>query len=36
LPVLVTPSAYTDSDDFSDANWVIPTLEAKNLPDELR
>ena len=36
LPVLVTPSAYTDTDDFSDANWVIPTLEAKNLPDELR
>ncbi|MCF6315555.1 MAG: HAD-IA family hydrolase [Marinosulfonomonas sp.] len=35
LPVLVTPSAYTDTDDFSDSNWVIPTLEAKNLPPEL-
>ena len=36
LPVLVTPSAYTDRDDFSDANWVIPTLVAKNLPEVLR
>ncbi len=35
LPVLVTPSAYTDTDDFSDANWVISTLEAKHLPSEL-
>jgi len=36
LPVLVTPSAYTDTDDFSDADWVIPTLDAKHLPSELR
>ncbi len=35
LPVLVTPSAYTDTDDFSNANWLIPTLEVKNLPSEL-
>lgn len=27
LPVLVTPSAYTDSDDFSDAEYVVPSLE---------
>jgi HAD superfamily hydrolase (TIGR01509 family) len=33
LRVLVTPSAYTDSDDFSDADWVTPTLERENLPD---
>lgn len=36
LQVLVTPSAYTDRDDFSDADWVIPSLEAKNLPEILR
>ncbi len=36
LPVLVTPSAYTDRDDFSGADWVVPTLEAKHLPTILR
>ncbi len=36
LRVLVTPSVYTNTDDFSDANWVIPTLEAKNLPEMMR
>jgi len=36
LPVLVTPSAYTDTDDFSDAEWVIADLRAENLPEELR
>jgi len=36
LPVLVTPSAYTDRDDFSEADWVIPTLGAENLPEMLR
>lgn len=36
LPVLVTPSAYTDRDDFSDANWVIPALTPKHLPEVLR
>lgn len=36
LPVLVTPSAYTDTDDFSDADWVIPTLATKHLPEVLR
>ena len=35
LRTLVTPSAYTDRDDFSDADWLIPTLEAKHLPSEL-
>ncbi|WP_456390029.1 HAD-IA family hydrolase [Profundibacter sp.] len=36
LPVLVTPSAYTDADDFSDADWVIPSLAVKHLPEVLR
>ena len=36
LPVLVTPSAYTDTDDFSDADWVIASLETQNLPAILR
>lgn len=36
LPVLVTPSAYSDTDDFSDADWVIPSLVAKHLPEVLR
>ncbi len=35
LPVVVTPSAYTDTDDFSDGNWVIQSLERANLPDVL-
>jgi HAD superfamily hydrolase (TIGR01509 family) len=35
LRVLVTPSAYTDADDFSDADWVIPDLTRANLPPEL-
>jgi len=35
LRVLVTPSAYTDRDDFSDADWVIPSLEKQHLPREL-
>lgn len=35
LRVLVTPSAYTEADDFSDAEWVIATLEQQNLPPEL-
>ena len=36
LRTLVTPSAYTDQDNFDDAEWVIATLEAENLPSELR
>jgi len=36
LRTLVTPSAYTDQDNFDDADWVIATLEAENLPSELR
>jgi len=36
LRVLVTPSAYTDRDDFSDADWVIATLRAADLPDSLQ
>lgn len=35
LPVLVTPSAYTDRDDFSDADWVITSLRTPHLPPEL-
>jgi HAD superfamily hydrolase (TIGR01509 family) len=35
LRVLVTPSAYAAADNFSDADWVIATLEAGNLPPEL-
>jgi HAD superfamily hydrolase (TIGR01509 family) len=35
LRVLVTPSAYTETDDFSDAEWVTATLEKQNLPPEL-
>ncbi|MDU8928153.1 HAD-IA family hydrolase [Alisedimentitalea sp. MJ-SS2] len=36
LKVLVTPSAYTDMDDFSAANWVVPSLQARHLPEVLR
>lgn len=32
LRVLVTPSAYTAEEDFSDADWVIPDLRGENLP----
>lgn len=35
LRVLVTPSAYTDTDDFSDAEWVVPSLRGKDLPAPL-
>ncbi len=35
LRVLVTPSAYTDTDDFSDADWVISSLERINLPEDI-
>ncbi len=35
LRVLVTPSAYTDMDNFDDADWVIPDLTRDNLPSEL-
>ncbi len=35
LAVVVTPSAYTAGDDFSGADWVIPSLEAPNLPPPL-
>lgn len=35
LRVVVTPSAYTAADDFSDAEWVIPDLRADHLPDIL-
>ncbi len=35
LRVLVTPSAYTDDDDFTDADWVISSLERENLPKEV-
>jgi hypothetical protein len=36
LRVLVTPSAYTDRDDFSDADYVVPSLEAAHWPEVLR
>lgn len=36
LRVLVTPSAYTAHEDFSDADWVCASLEPGNLPDVLR
>lgn len=35
LRVLVTPSAYTDQDDFYNANWVLPSLLPHELPTEL-
>lgn len=35
LRVLVTPSAYTDTDDFSQADWVVPSLRAGDLPAAL-
>ena len=34
LRVLVTPSVYTDGDDFGTADWVLPDLTAP-LPDPL-
>lgn len=36
LRVLVTPSAYTAAEDFSGADWVVPTLERGDLPKVLR
>ena len=36
LDVVVTPSAYTDDDDFTGAGWVIESLERPNLPEALR
>lgn len=35
LRVLVTPSAYTDHEDFSDAEWVAANLRPPSLPSEL-
>lgn len=35
LRVLVTPSAYTDHEDFSLADWVTPSLKLGHLPQEL-
>lgn len=35
LRVLVTPSAYTQADDFGSAEWVISDLRAENLPGML-
>lgn len=34
LRVLVTPSAYTDHEDFSSADWVVPSLASSDLPQE--
>ena len=36
LPVIVTPSAYTGDEDFSDATCVVPDLSHDHLPDLLR
>jgi len=36
LRVLVTPSTYTDGEDFSAADWVIPSLADLKLPDGLQ
>ena len=36
LHVVVTPSAYTCSDDFSAADWVVPSLAAVHWPGALR
>ncbi len=36
LRVLVTPSAYTEGEDFSEADWIAPSLEPRHLPDPLR
>jgi len=36
LRVLVAPSAYTNRDDFSEADYVVPTLEAAHWPEALR
>lgn len=32
LRVVVTPSTYTASDDFTQADWVIPSLRRRDLP----
>ena len=36
LRVLVTPSAYTDTDDFGEADWVVASLRRADLPGPLR
>ncbi len=36
LRVLVTPSAYTDDEDFSEADWIAPSLDPQHLPEPLR
>jgi len=35
LRVLVTPSAYTEDEDFSAADWVVRTLERADRPAEI-
>ncbi len=35
LPVIVTPSIYTEADDFTKADWIVPTLRRDDLPPEL-
>jgi beta-phosphoglucomutase-like phosphatase (HAD superfamily) len=32
LRVLVTPSRYSDTDDFTGADWVVPSLETAHWP----
>ena len=36
LRVAVTPSVYTAGEDFSDADWLLPSLLPNGLPRDLR
>lgn len=36
LRVVVTPSVYTAMDDFAGADWIVPSLEQPDLPQDLR
>ncbi|MHA6262602.1 HAD family hydrolase [Arenibacterium sp. CAU 1754] len=36
MPVVVTPSAYTRHEDFTEADWVVPSLALRDLPDRLK
>jgi HAD superfamily hydrolase (TIGR01509 family) len=35
LRTIVTPSTYTAGEDFAGAHWLLPSLEAPHLPEEL-
>ena len=36
LPVLVTPSTYTESEDFAEADWVRPSLRSVDWPEPVQ